>query len=116
MITADLGTLDEWLEVGRNKTGTGPHGGKLVWDQEHPLGARLTLEAEAPMAPWALSCRVAGYLEHVVYFRSPALAKAAFAELKPRLETILGLVPSGPADREHLEALSAALVALVQDF
>ena len=45
----------------------GSEGGKITHDEEHDLGARITLEMEAPSAPFSITCGIYGSFMHTSF-------------------------------------------------
>ena len=87
-------------------------------DEEHDMGARITLERNATTAPYAITCGVYGWMVHTRFFRVEAEALAQFEEMKNSLTGILGTIPQ--ANDAQVEAkmrrVSEALSLFVQQY
>ena len=70
----------DWYTFNRGATlGTeGSERGVIVTDEEHALGARLTLERGTQTAPFAITCGVYGWLVHTRFFPSETEANAEY--------------------------------------
>ena len=90
----------------------GADDGAIVRDEEHPSGARLTLEEESSSAPFAITCQIYGWLRHTRYFSDETEAAEEFDRMEEELEEILDALPADEetADdetrREVLEVLT----------
>ncbi|NOU28183.1 MAG: hypothetical protein HOO96_09790 [Polyangiaceae bacterium] len=90
--------------------GVGSEGGQVRLDEEHPLGARVTLEEGGATAPWAITCGIYGAMCHTIFLGSEDEGRAAVARVKAHLEAILAM--SGEAD----DAFYAAITRFVDTF
>jgi hypothetical protein len=52
------------LENGGTLGQTGSEEGTIVRDQEHPLGARISLERDCRVAPFAITFGIYGWMLH----------------------------------------------------
>src|SRR3954453_3228011 len=73
---------------------SGSEEGTITRDEAHPLGARITLEREPALVPFAVTCGIYGWMAHTRYFATEPEAQAALEEMKPELARILDLIPS----------------------
>ena len=48
----------------------GSEEGIIVHDEEHSLGARISLERDTIVAPFAITCGIYGWMLHTRYFSS----------------------------------------------
>jgi len=71
----------------------GSEDGVTVADEEHNLGARITLERKTNHAPFAITCGVYGWMFHTRYFGSESEASAEFERMKSGLDAILNIIP-----------------------
>jgi hypothetical protein len=73
-----------WHAFGDGRsTGTkGSEGGTIVLDEEHPGGARITLEQGGHTAPWAITCGVYGLMVHTRFFADRSTAEAEYEAMK----------------------------------
>ena len=66
----------ESFEQGRSLGTQGSEGGIIVCDEEHPMGARVTLEKDGHQ-PYGITCGIYGLMFHTVFasHENEALAK-----------------------------------------
>ncbi len=85
--------MTEWIpyELGKTLDQKGPAGGRIVRDEEHPDGARITLEIQCKMAPVAITCGVYGWMVHESYYADQMTADDDFEQMKQALLPILTL-------------------------
>jgi len=67
----------------------GSEGGRIVLDEEHVDGARITLERDAGIVPWAITCGIYGAMVHTRYFSTRDEADTAYVSMKVGLEEVL---------------------------
>lgn len=82
----------------------GPEGGVVLRDEEHLLGARITLEQDGAVAPFTITCGVYGLLMHTRFFGSQAGGEREYDAMKP------GLVKIREADGRDFNAEASAFV------
>ena len=92
----------------------GPDGGTIARDEEHPRGARLTLETGGGRAPYVLTCAVDGWMVHLRLFSDEAEAQRAYEETRPALRELAQTLPEGGARRAGAAALPAAHQAMAR--
>ena len=68
---------------------TGSEGGTIVLDEEYGSGARITLEKDGAIAPYAITCGIYGCMCHTRFFSGLDEARQAYETMKPELEAIL---------------------------
>jgi hypothetical protein len=71
----------------------GSKDGVIERDEEHPDGARITLERDCANAPFSITCGIYGWMFHTSYFGAPEEAREAFEAMKAGLADILSLIP-----------------------
>jgi hypothetical protein len=67
----------------------GSEDGIVVLDEEHSLGARITLERTASVAPFAITCGIYGWMMHTRYFATEMEAKSQYDLMKTSLSELL---------------------------
>jgi hypothetical protein len=67
----------------------GSEEGIVVHDEEHSLGARITLERAASIAPFAITCGIYGWMMHTRFFSSDAEAETQYDLMKDSLSALL---------------------------
>lgn len=106
--------FDQGSTIGQS----GSEAGVIVRDEEHPLGARVTLERSTPAALFAISCGVYGWMVHTRFFRDEAEAEAEYQEMRDALTSILSTVPeaSEAENREKMYPVYEAVASFVERF
>jgi hypothetical protein len=96
----------------------GSENGTIVRDEEHALGARITLERDATTAPFAITCGVYGWMVHTRFFSVEAEALAQFEEMKDALTAILATIPlaNDPQVDVKMQRVSEAMSLFVQQY
>jgi len=61
----------------------------MVRDEEHSLGARISLERDCRVAPFAITCGIYGWMLHTRFFRSQDEAEAQYEAMKSALAALL---------------------------
>ncbi len=77
------------LENGATIGQSGSEEGFIVRDEEHSLGARITLERAARIAPFAITCGIYGWMMHTRYFSSEPEANSQYGLMKISLSELL---------------------------
>jgi hypothetical protein len=67
----------------------GSEEGIVVRDEEHFLGARITLERAASVAPFAITCGIYGWMMHTCFLDSEPEAESQYDLMKDSLATLL---------------------------
>jgi hypothetical protein len=67
----------------------GSEGGSIVLDEEHPLGARITLECDATIAPFAITCGIYGWMVHTRFFGVQSEARGDYDLMRGALSGLL---------------------------
>jgi len=92
----------------------GSEEGVIVQDDEHAMGARVTLERrDGKAARFAITCGVYGWFLHTHYCGSGEEARQDFEGMKLGLDRIADVLSSdgtSPEQREH------AVLAVISDF
>lgn len=85
----------------------GTEGGKIIADEQHSGGARITLESACLRAPFAITCTIYGWAYHTRFLADEATALDAYAEMKAALGDIVALLPQDdddiPANADQIE-------------
>ena len=96
MNSNDWYSVDDGATLGQS----GSEGGVILRDEEHPLGARVTLEQGGTIAPFSITCSVYGLLMHTRFFASQAEGEQEYDSMKPAL--------AGVAEAEGRDSNAAA--------
>jgi len=94
--------------------GIGSEGGKVRLDEEHPLGARITLEEGGAIAPWSITCGIYGWMCHTVFCGSEAEGRATVQRMKTGLDAIMDMIP--PEDSPDADMKASAVVDAIEEF
>lgn len=105
------------LENGATVGQRGSEGGVILRDEEHDLGARITLERGCSHGvPIAVTCGIYGWFFHTRLLGSES--EAAIPDMIEGLEAILTLIPKvdDPDSQSQMERVSGAISSFVQRF
>jgi hypothetical protein len=97
-------------EGGSTIGNTGSEGGSIRRDEEHELGARLTLE-EVGTPPFAITCGIHGVMVHTAFAASESEAGDAYDAMKADLEALFDLWPDTDAEPDAKERFHDAVSA-----
>jgi hypothetical protein len=67
----------------------GSEDGAILRDEEHSLGARISLERDTSVAPFAITCGIDGWMLHTRYFSSENEAGAQYDAMKSALGALI---------------------------
>ena len=97
---------EEWsvFDDGITLDQVGPEGSVVLRDEEHPLGARFTMEQGGAVAPFTITCGVYGLLMHTRFFGSQANSEREYDAMK------IGLVKVAEAEGQDSNAEASAFV------
>lgn len=103
----------------------GSEGGLTIRDEEHPDGARITLERtekrrlfRSPIAGYAITCGLYGWMVHTRFFDSENSARAAYDDMKDSLERLIDMLPleSDAEVEQKLSDVVDAISAFIKEF
>ncbi len=77
------------FEEGATLGQPGSEQGIILCDEEHVLGARITLERATSVAPFAITCGIYGWMMHTRFFASEVEADAQYEQMKDALSALL---------------------------
>jgi hypothetical protein len=97
---------------------TGTDDGRIVRDEEHLEGARITLEQGCKHAPFAITCGIYGWMIHTCFFAEQWIAEASFDQMKDEIAWILARIPrDASADiEEQVDAVEEAIAQFTERF
>jgi hypothetical protein len=106
------------MDNGTTLGGPGSENGAILLDDQHELGARITLERDTDTAPFAITCGVYGWMVHTRYFGDAQTAAAEFQQMKEGLGAILRMIPleNDPEAENRMDAVSAAIGEFIARF
>lgn len=83
-------TVSAWQPILDGFEGdVGSERGIVRLDEEHPSGARITLEEGGVTAPWSITCGIYGLMVHTAFFESESEAREAIVVMKARVTAIM---------------------------
>jgi hypothetical protein len=103
----------------------GSEGGVTIHDEEHPDGARITLERtekrrlfRSPVVGYAITCGLYGWMVHTRFFDSEENARAAYNDMRDALERLIDALPleSDPEVDQKLPEAEDAISAFIKAF
>jgi len=108
----------EWapFDTGSTVGQRGSEDGTILRDEEHELGARITLERDTRHTPFAITCGIYGWMFHT-RFLGPE-AEADFDRMKDALSAILVTIPMAddPEAEQKMAPVTEAISAFVDRF
>lgn len=96
----------------------GSENGRIVRDEEHGDGARITLERDGQIAAFAITCGIYGWMAHTRFFGTESEAQGEFERMKRDLAKIVDTIPL-VTDHEveaKSRGVSQAISAFVERF
>ncbi|MEP3279441.1 MAG: hypothetical protein ABJN26_25755 [Stappiaceae bacterium] len=84
-----------WMpfDTGASIGNKGSEGGVIVADYEHEMGARITIERDGDIAPFAITCGIYGWFVHTRFFSTHEEADGACAEMQTAMNAIIQIIP-----------------------
>ena len=98
-------------ESGSTVRTAGSEGGVVQRDEEHEMGARITLE-ECGHPPFAITFGIHGVLTHTAFAATEIEAGDAYDAIKAEIEALLVLLPDADAEPEAKERFHEAILSL----
>jgi hypothetical protein len=77
------------FENGNTLGQSGSEEGIIVRDEEHSLGARISLERDTRVAPFAITCGIYGWMMHTRFFTYQDEAEGQYDNMKIALASLL---------------------------
>jgi hypothetical protein len=96
----------------------GSEDGAVLRDEEHDDGARITLERDTRVAPFAITCGIYGWMMHTRFFGPEAEAIASYDAMKAALTAICAALPLKGEAEEAVKTSNAmkAIAAFVEKY
>jgi hypothetical protein len=106
------------FDGGKSIGALGSESGVILRDEEHSDGARITLERNTTIAPFAITCGVYGWMFHTRYFGVEQEARTEFDLMSAELAKILATIPltSDPEGDARSRLVSDAISQFVKRF
>jgi hypothetical protein len=92
----------------------GSERGIIIRDELHHDGARITLERDGPVAPYATTCGIYGWIVHTRFFDAEDEVQSEFQRMRHEISKILSAIPLN-ASQDVAEKMEA-VVLLIRDF
>lgn len=112
----ELVSMSDWYPFKNDESigQTGSERGKILCDEEHVDGARVTLERVRD-DQFTITCGIYGWMVHTRFFSSEVDGLIGFHETKNELARILVLLPvEGDADNERMNIAELAIADFVE--
>ncbi|HEY1578988.1 MAG TPA: hypothetical protein VGF82_18095 [Terracidiphilus sp.] len=77
------------FESGKTLGQRGSEAGEIIRDDEHSLGARITLEKATRSAPFAITCGIYSWMFHTRFFATEEEAASGYDKMKVSLAEIV---------------------------
>ena len=77
--------FDDGTSLGRK----GSEDGTIMRDEEHSLGARITLERDGTIAPFAITCGIYGWMMHTRFFSLETEACSQYDLMRSAMSELL---------------------------
>ncbi len=104
-------------EDGQTIGGSGTESGRIIVDERHSLGARITVEEDANSAPFVITCGIDAWVARTAFASTRFGAEVCVDEMKSGLSEILALIPDeGAATDEGKAAVRRALETFAESF
>jgi len=68
----------------------GSENGKIVKDEEHSFGARITIEKEGVTAPYSITCGIYGIFCHTAFYGNEQETYIKYEDMKKDIEVFIG--------------------------
>jgi len=82
---ADWYPFDDGKTIGQK----GSEEGVILRDEEHPQEARITVERDGTIAPFAITCGIYGCMMHTRFFSLEEEANTQYDDMKAALSALL---------------------------
>ncbi len=99
--------MSKWQPYNRGRSigVKGSENSKVVRDEEHPLGARMTIKQGQDYV--SVSCSIAGKIDHTRFFNKMNAAEREYKIMQKELAKVIGAISSAKAaDIKVWEAIS----------
>ena len=99
-----------WIQIDNGETiGTvGSECGEIIEDDEHPKGARLTLEKGGDIAPYSITSGVYGCFCHTTYLSTLESDMAEMKSMKNEISDFFNTETNGDEEHEWIMAFVAS--------
>lgn len=108
-----------WLsyEDGATLGLTGAEGGAIIADEEHPAGARITLERDCLRVPYAITLVIYDWTYVTRYIADLPLAEHEYAQIKTSLDTdVFPYMLSAQGGDDDVDTIAEAISRFVEQY
>ena len=114
----DEKSQDKWcaFEKGETLGKSGSECGIIIWDEEHPDGARMTIESNGHVAPFSITLGIYGWIFYNVFFNTLEETRDTFQRMKPEIEGILELTKQDMPEATKKRNVDAAIKELIKRY
>jgi len=108
----------EQFEHGTTIGQYGSEHGIIVRDDEYQQHARITLERDGRIAPFAITCGIYGWMFHTCFFATKGQADTAYGQVQDALAAIVERITrtDNLNEDEHSEVVTTAITQFVKQF
>ena len=105
-----------WTDIEETIGETGSESGKIIYDIENNNGARITIEKETDIAPFAVTLGVYGIMFHTDFFPAESEARNFVFESMKKIENLFKHleVPENQQDRNWNEIYNRLVEKLAE--
>lgn len=99
--------MNDWQPYNRGRSigVKGSEGGRIVRDEEHPLGARMTIKQGKDYV--SVSCSISGKIDHTRFFKEMKAAEREYSTMQNEMTKVIRAISCArAADIKVWEALS----------
>jgi len=106
------------FDSGKSIGKIGSENGRIIRDEEHVDGARITLERDGQTTPFAITCGIYGWMVHTRFFGTEPEAHQEFESMRVELSKIIRTIPlaTDPEVDSKMHAVSESLSEFVRRF
>ncbi len=96
----------------------GSENGVILRDEVHVDGARITLERDGRMSPFAITCGIYGWMVHTHFFCERQVTEAEYEEMREELSAIIDIIPleEDPDAEDKLNPVIHAISEFVERY
>lgn len=89
--------MSKWKPYNRGRSigVKGSEGSVILRDEEHPLGARMTIKQGKDFV--SVSCNISGKIDHTRFFKEMRGAEREYANMQKEMEKVLKAISSAKA-------------------
>ncbi len=106
-----IDNLQVWhrFDSGKSLGQIGSEDGIIVRDEEHPDGARITIEEGGRNSPFSITCGIYSWAVHTRFLSTRDEAEKEYELMKEAIEDILAIIPPKQGLDENADARRARM-------